>query len=91
MLQTGCLVCASRGAAVVDLILPGLPVDWEMASGRVLDLAAVPPMPKSDLDPDIPLLQERWLEWAEQVLRYRLGVWERCTQKIAGIDRGATT
>jgi hypothetical protein len=68
------------------LIVPGLPTDW-VAGKKTMDLSIVPAMPKSDLDPNIPVLQEQWLEWSEQVLRYRLDVWEQTTFKIAGINQ----
>lgn len=72
--------------AHAELIIPGLPTDWHTGT-KIIDLSLPPPMPKSDLDPDIPFLQEAWLEWSEQVLRYRLDVWEQTTFKIAGINQ----
>ena len=71
---------------MTGLRIPGLDTAYRTASGKTVDLTVVPPMPRYQDDPDIPLLQEQWLEQAELIYRYRLERWELCTQKIAGIN-----
>lgn len=70
----------------MDLIIPGLDTKWQLPNGKTMDLSIVPPMPTNPDDPNNPFFAEQWLEWAEQVLRYRLQRWELTTERIDGIN-----
>ena len=71
---------------MTELRIPGLDTHWELPNGRVIDLSLVPPMPRHEGDGHLKLCQEQFLEWAEQVLRFRLQRWEMTTHRIAGIN-----
>lgn len=71
---------------MTELRIPGLDTHWALPSGKVIDLSLVPPMPRYEDDDHLKLCQEQWLEWAHEVLRFRLMRQEMTTSRIAGIN-----
>lgn len=53
------------------LIIEGLPTDWEMPNGSILDLSLVPVSPSGPDDPDRPAKMAQWEAWYAAVLHFR--------------------